>query len=400
MNISLQRKIDRYFGAALCRLFSLFSRKTKISKSPVKADKVLVILLSEMGSLVLAYPMLKKIKQTYPQSSLYCLLFEKNYEVLEILDVTSPKKILTINDNSFFTFIIDSIRILITMRRLKFDIIIDCELFARISSIFSYLSGAPLKVGFHRHNQEGLYRGDFINRPIPYNPYNHIGQQFYTLVQSIEQHQQPLSKIELDINDFKAPGLSLSHEIISAAQTKLYAAFPAIKGKKVVLLYPGGGALPIRAWPLEYFCTIGKKLIANGYAIAVIGLAGDHELARSIQSFCSHDLCIDLTGYTKTIKELMTIFHFTDLLITNDGGPGQFAAMTPIPSIIFYGPETPILYGPVDEKAHIFYKPLPCTPCLTAYNHRDSPCDGDNQCLKRINPEDVFVKAMKILASK
>ena len=121
------------------------------------------------------------------------------------------------------------------------------------------------------------------------------------------------------------------------------------------------------------------------------------DLARQILSRCNDPACIDLTGYTETVRDLLLIFQFADLLITNDGGPGQFAALTPIPSIIFYGPETPKLYGPEDGKAFIFYDPLPCTPCLTAYNHRNSPCDGDNLCLKQIPPDRVLAKALEIL---
>jgi hypothetical protein len=45
---------------------------------------------------------------------------------------------------------------------------IDCELFARVGAIFSFLSGAPVRVGFFRHAQAGLYRGTFINRGVMY----------------------------------------------------------------------------------------------------------------------------------------------------------------------------------------------------------------------------------------
>jgi len=96
----------------------------------------------------------------------------------------------------------------------------------------------------------------------------------------------------------------------------------------------------------------------------------------------------------------MILFHLASLLITNDGGPGQFAAMTPIPTIIFYGPETPTLYGTLDEEAVIFYVPLACSPCLTAYNHRNSPCDGDNLCLKYIHPDQVVTKALEMLEGR
>ena len=131
--------------------------------------------------------------------------------------------------------------------------------------------------------------------------------------------------------------------------------------------------------------------------MGVIGLENDQELANVILSYCQNPYCISLTGYTNSIRELMIIFHLASLLITNDGGPGHFAVMTPVPTIIFYGPETPTLYGTLDEKTIIFYVPLSCSPCLTAYNHRNSPCNGDNLCLKYIHPDQVVTAALEIL---
>jgi hypothetical protein len=58
-----------------------------------------------------------------------------------------------------------------------------------------------------------------------------------------------------------------------------------------------------------------------------------------------------------------------------------------------------VLYGSLAENVHCFFLSLPCSPCLTAYNHRTSPCDGDNQCLKRIPTEQVLAKARQMLES-
>ena len=63
-----------------------------------------------------------------------------------------------------------------------------------------------------------------------------------------------------------------------------------------------------------------------------------------------------------------------------------------------FGPETPQLYAPLAEHAHSLYLSFACSPCLTAYNHRNSPCDGDNQCLKQISPADVLAKAREVMA--
>ncbi|MEN6483473.1 MAG: glycosyltransferase family 9 protein, partial [Syntrophobacteraceae bacterium] len=99
-----------------------------------------------------------------------------------------------------------------------------------------------------------------------------------------------------------------------------------------------------------------------------------------------------------SVRHLLALFHRASLLITNDGGPGQFAALTPVPSIIFFGPETPLLYGPLTARAHCLHLQMSCSPCLTAYNHRLSACDGDNQCLRQIAPEEVLRLARELLA--
>ena len=397
MNINFQRKVDRYIGALICWLFSLFHRKSKDEDDGFQAKKFLVIMLSEMGSLILAYPMFQQLKKRYPGANLYGLLFEKNKEVLTLLGVTPPENILTIRDTSFHVFAIDCLRALNQIRKLKIDVVIDCELFARISSIFSFLSGARIRVGFHPHTQEGLYRGSFINRPVLFNPYHHISRQFLTLAAAIDSVSVPKAKQPLGRTNLRVPLIDFARDKIDAMQARLLADFRAVADKRLVLIYPGGGILPIRAWPRNYYSQVAGELIKKGYAVGVVGLAEDRALATAILSDCNNPACIDLTGYTRTVSELMLIFQFAALLITNDGGPGQFAAMTPIPAIIFYGPETPDLYGPADEKATIFYNPLPCSPCLTAYNHRNSPCDGDNQCLKQIPPEQVLKTALEIL---
>jgi hypothetical protein len=68
-----------------------------------------------------------------------------------------------------------------------------------------------------------------------------------------------------------------------------------------------------------------------------------------------------------------------------------------VPVIIFFGPETRVLYAPLNTRTVVMDVPLACAPCLTAYNHRNSPCDGDNVCLKLIRVEDVLEKAREVL---
>jgi ADP-heptose:LPS heptosyltransferase len=397
MKLSSQRKIDLVIGTFICRIFSLFSKKHKDIYLKTKPKKILIILLSEMGSIVLARPMFDHIKKRYPEASIYVLLFDQNKEVLELLDVIPLNNILVVSNASLLRLLKDSISILVKLHQIKIDTVLDCELFSRISSIYSFLSGAKNRVGFHPHTQEGLFRGDFISHPVLYNPYIHIARQFITLVEALESDRIPAVKRNVNLDHLKVPPLKVEKNEIKHVLDKFRSDFPHITGKKLVLIYVGGGLLPIRAWPLQYFCRLVKDLVHNGYTAGIIGLEDDKKMANEILSYCGHDNCIDLTGYTETIRKLMIIFHFASLLITNDGGPGHFAAMTPIPAIIFYGPETPTLYGSLSAASINFYVQLSCSPCLTAYNHRNSPCDGDNLCLKNISPGDVLKKAYEIL---
>ena len=398
MNLTFQRRIDRILGTLICMSLSLIPRREGFTK--VYPKKILVILLSEMGSLVLAHPMFIEIKKRYPDATLYVLLFKQNREILEILNVLSNENIMSIDNTSIKRFVLDCLQILRKLRRIEFDAVIDCELFSRISSIFSFLSGASLRVGFHPYTQEGLYRGSFINRPVMYNPYNHISEQFLTMVKALDSNTVPTAKRFVSSRLREAPSISFQETEIHGMTNRLHRDFPVLKDKELILLYPSGGILPIRAWPLDYYCRLSKRFLSDGYAVVIIGTEADKTLAETIQDKCGSFHCIDLTGYTKNLREMMILFHRASLLITNDGGPGQFAALTSIPTIIFYGPETPVLYGTLNRKAVFFYLSLSCSPCLTAYNHRNSPCDGDNLCLKKIQPDQVYKKALEILRSE
>jgi ADP-heptose:LPS heptosyltransferase len=231
-----------------------------------------------------------------------------------------------------------------------------------------------------------------------YNPYRHLTQQFLTMASALESTSDPVAKLFPDPYTGKTPILEISREELEEVHKELHNFFPSIKDKKLVLIYPSGGILPIRAWPLKNYFQLSKALLDKGYAVGVIGMKGDREIAQAVVDQSKNPACVNLAGYTRTVRHLLAVFHRASLLVTNDGGPGQFAALTPqLPTIIFFGPETPVLYKSLGDNAYCFYRKLPCSPCLTAYNHRTSPCDGDNQCLKQITVEQVLAKSLEML---
>jgi len=365
-----------------------------------KPRHILVILLSEMGSIVLAGPMFAALRRNYPGAAIHVLQLRKNQVVSRLLGLTQAEYLHGLDDSSGLSLLRDILRVSRLLRRIQLDAVVDCELFSRVSALLSFACGAPVRVGFTAHTQEGLYRGSFIDHAIPYNPYQHISKQFLSLVDALEEgaaaprnKTAPIRSLPVDTE------LSVPFEAdeLQAYRAQVVRDHSALAGRKVVLLYAGGGILPERAWPAAHYARVAQGLCEAGHAVGLIGLKDDAALARSLIAEVGHAACVDLTGYTRSIRELLMLFHACDLLITNDGGPGHFATLTPIQTMVFFGPETGRLYGPLGQRNQVLESGLACSPCLSAYNHRLSFCDGDNQCLKRIAPDPVLADALAYL---
>ena len=190
MKLQTQRFIDRWAGQLLCGVVSAWVRLTSgFSPAPSitsDAKNILVILLSEMGSIVLAGPMFAQLRRKYPQANIHILQLKKNQEVSRLLQLTQVENMHSLDDSSGTTLIGDILKVSLAMRKLRLDAVIDCELFSRVSALLSFTTGAPVRVGYTPHTQEGLYRGSFINHAIPYNPYQHISKQFLSLVDAMD----------------------------------------------------------------------------------------------------------------------------------------------------------------------------------------------------------------------
>ena len=404
MKLQTQRFIDRWVGQLLCsgvsawvRFTSLFSPPARLGQAP---KNILVILLSEMGSIVLAGPMFAELRRKYPGAAIHVLQLKKNQEVSRLLSLTQPENMHTLDDSTGSSLIRDILKVSLAMRTLGLDAVIDCELFSRVSALLSFSTGAHVRVGFTPHTQEGLYRGSFINHAIPYNPYQHISKQFLSLVDALKSEgSAPRNKVAA-IRDLPVDtelSVQFSAAELQTYRTQVQTDHPVTVHRKLVLMYAGGGILPERAWPAAHYARVAQGLCAAGFAVGLIGLKDDAQLAKDLMAQIRSDACIDLTGYTRSIRELLMLFHASDLLITNDGGPGHFATVTPIQTMVFFGPETGKLYGPLGTRNKVLESGIACSPCLSAYNHRLTFCDGDNQCLKRIAPDPVLADALQFL---
>ena len=403
MKVDLVRKIDYWIGVPVCRVLTglhylsrLISPPKNFSRAP---QKFLFLELSEMGSAILAYPAMKVVKRSYPQAELFFLIFEKNRASVDILGLIPEEKILTISEKSFLAFIADVVKVILRMRREKIEVVFDLELFTRVTAILTFFSGAPLRVGFYRYGLEGLYRGNFHTHKVQYNFQQHMSKTFLSMVEVLKQSAKDAPTMDRSVpdGDIETAAYTASEEGKKNLWQKLKGFNPEIgEDKKIFVLNPSGGEIPIRAWPLENYIGLTDRLVQNpDHFLILMGAKADWEINEKVRRAVNHPRCLNFAGQT-TFPELMDLFSIAQVLITNDSGPAHFASMTPIRNFVFMGPESPRLYRPLSPQTQVFYSNFPCSPCLTAYNHRNSPC-RDNKCLQAIPVDEVYEAVIAVI---
>lgn len=396
MKIETMRKIDYGVGIPLTFLVTflkhLIPSRALQNKQNHLPKNVLFIELSEMGSAILADPAMQRAKNKY-DADIFFVIFKRNKPSLEFLKSVEERNIFTVTDTSLLSIIKDSIRLFFWCEKNRIDAVIDLELFSRATALLAFLTRSPIKVGFHNHFGEGLYRGNFLNRNVSYNPHIHIAKNFVALVDAAFTTAPQLPYLKKEITDSEiqirkiTPGESSKERVFNAIKN----IYPAIQpNQKILLVNPNASEfLPQRKWPIENYTELVQQVLQKhpDYLILMTGAPPESAEIQGIQEAVKSDRCFNFAGKV-AFNDLTTLYSLAKVLITNDSGPGHFSSVTDIKSFVFFGPETPHLYGSLGNSTPI-YANLACSPCVSAYNHRKTPC-VDNQCLKVITPAMVY----------
>ena len=409
------RRVDRWCGVPICHLLTLWRRIVSFVSTPVTTSpprQVLFIQTAEMGSLVLALPAVRYFERAYPGCAVHVLVFTNLAESVEAIGLAPPERVLTIDPRSLFTIARDTWRFALEARRRRIDTVINLEMFARFPSILTYLSGAGRRAGFYPFGHPGLYCGDLLTHRVIYNPHLHTADALLTIVRALEEPAThvPMGKIPLGphtgVEPEARPLLPARAVTDAAARQKMLDRLanerPAAAGKRIIVINPNASQLiPIRRWPLESYAALVEKLLGDpGNACVLTGTRAEQADTRFIVERVPSDRIVDLAGQT-SIRDLLDLYSVADLLVTNDSGPAQLAALTDVNIMVFFGPETPALYRPLAEpgRCTVLYSHYGCSPCVSAFNQRTTDCT-DNLCLKTISVATVHAIAVQILEGK
>lgn len=396
MNPTTIKWIDRRVGVLVCRILSLLNLFSRKKKANFPSKRLVFIKLIEQGASVLAYSALKEAVDKYGKEQVYFLVFKENRPILDLLEVLKPENIIEIDNTNFFRFLNDTLKALYRLRRNKVDSSIDMEFFSRASAIIAHLSGAKKRVGLYSFTSEHPYRGNLITHKIHYNPYVHVSQYYLMLMQALDEKpvDEPLLKKPIESYKTLLPKVKFEEEKLDKLRLKL--GIP--EASHVFVFNPNASdMLPLRRWDPENFRVLLDKMLLNYPQACFIFTGVDQEKGKISELLKGIETSRVINAAGKTsLMELMMIYQLSDLVLTNDSGPGHFASMFPTQVLVLFGPETPKLFAPKGDHVHVIYKNLACSPCVNVFNHRFSPCK-DNVCMKNISVDEVYDKIKEIV---
>jgi ADP-heptose:LPS heptosyltransferase len=400
MKLQTMRAVDYWIGVPLCFLGTVLIRVLGARKGPEKPRRVLFIELSEMGSTVIANPALEKAKRELG-AEIFFLIFERNVDCLRLLPTVPESNIVTIRETSLWALAIDTLRFLRWVRKANIDTVVDMELFSRYSGLLTGLSGARRRVGFHRFHAEGLYRGEMLTHRVNYNGHIHMAKNFVCMINALlaPQPEVPFSKTFVSDEEIRVPLQPVSEDEKEFIRGLIRQVYPDYRPDfhRVVLINPNSSELlPQRRWDRENYNQL-AAMIANEWddvLILITGSKAEREEAQRMQEKVNHPRFRSFAGM-HNLKAIVALYNIAEVLVSNDSGPAHFSAITPIRSIVLFGPETPKLYGSLGNTEPI-WAALSCSPCVTAANQKNSACN-DAVCMKLITPERVLESVRGVL---
>jgi ADP-heptose:LPS heptosyltransferase len=309
--------------------------------------------------------------------------------------------IISVDYGSPYRLLVSGLRAIRRLLSEHIDTTIDMDFFSRLTALIAFLVCRGNRVGFHRYNDEGLYRGDLLTHRVIYSPHVHTSVAFMALVKSLFENagDEPHYRGAIDPASLIVPRYTPAQRDIRTVRAKLAAAgLRQDSGVAIILINPNSSDIfPLRKWPLDSFAQICQRLLIEMPQcwLVITGVASERRDAQFIRERLQSPRCIDFTGQT-SFRELLALYEISSLMITNDSGPAHFAALLSLPTVILFGPETPRLYSPMGRQHRSMYADFACSPCVSVYNGKKSPCT-DNRCLQAISPDTVLQEALAIL---
>lgn len=387
MNLGFAKWIDRWVGRLACFTLSgcrmlreMVSSRDGLVGEP---ERILLVKFWGLGNLVLLLPVFRALRRRYPGARIEFLTLRRNRELLE--GVEDIDRLHLVGDGNLFSVAWSYLAALRRVRSFRPDLVVDFEQFARASAVFAFLSGAPQTVGL---DTPGQGRGRMYHARVPYDDGRHTAETFLDLARAAGARQDRYEPLP--------PPLFAADREAAAALLREAGAGEG----PVFVLHPGSGDNFLgRRWDPGNFSRLADHLLArHGGVVVLTGTSAEEALAEEVRAGVRRREGVVPAAGRLGVRALAALCERASLVVSNDTAPVHLASALGKPVLGLYGPNTPVLYGPLSAGSVAFYHRTPCSPCLTNFNYKTSLCRMP-VCIRSITVEEVAEAADRVMAA-
>ncbi len=331
--------------------------------------RILVIKLRYVGDVLLATPVLSRLREGFPGAHIAMLVNPGTDGV--VWGHPAVDDVLVVERGNPAR----QWRFMRELRARRYDHVVDLTDSDR-SAVLARLSGAPVRIGY---NSENRWRGYLYTRIVEADRFG---------MHQVRYHLKVTEALGLT-GPPPPPVLVVSPEARSTAERLLKEA-GCESSRPLVCLHPGARWW-FKSWPAERFAALADRVQADTSAQALFLGGGQEQDAAARIAGAMKTPFRSLVGRTG-LQELGAVLARAALHVGNDNGPMHMAAALRVPVIGLFGPSDPAVWGPWGDGHRTFYKGLDCRACF----HPDC-FRGEQNCMRLITLEEVWEAVRKML---
>ncbi|MFN3966704.1 MAG: glycosyltransferase family 9 protein, partial [Endomicrobiia bacterium] len=147
----LVKYTDIIFGIPLLIFFGLFKIFRRKPQKYKKINKILIIKLSALGDTILLIPVIRTLRENYPDSKISMVITDINRAIAEKCNYINNT--FEFKPQKFIKNPLELLEFIKKIRNEKFDLAIDADQWLRISALLSFFSRAKIRIGFKTKGQ-------------------------------------------------------------------------------------------------------------------------------------------------------------------------------------------------------------------------------------------------------
>jgi heptosyltransferase-2 len=329
--------------------------------------RILLIRFGSLGDVVLTTPAIRAIREAFPDAYIAMLVGDRSVDIVS--ENSRLDEVISFRRDA--KGISELRRVATVLKERNFDVSVDMQRKFR-SSLLAYLSGAELRIGYHRPG------GLLCTVRIPDNENKHAVDRNLGLL-------KPLG-IEAGLRE---PEMFLSHADQDYAHS-VFQKWGLASMSPIIGMFPGAGWRH-RCWPAERFAAIGDLAAEEyGSGVVIFGGPGEDDIVDDVAGKMSAPAVV--IKDRMTLRQLGAMIKKCDLFLSNDTGPMHISVAVGTPTIGLFGPGNHIKFQPIGDKHTLVRKDVPCSPC----KQFTDKCK-DNICMKLITVDEVWEEVNKRL---